>query len=98
MVLSLLRVVGPADVLDIALVAVLVYALLVWFKRARAAVMAKGMLVVAGVYLFARTTGMVMTTNLFHAFFAVVLVALLIIFQEELRSLFERIAVWILSG
>ncbi|MBI5597305.1 MAG: DNA integrity scanning protein DisA nucleotide-binding domain protein [Elusimicrobia bacterium] len=80
------------------MVAVLVYALLVWFKRARAAVMAKGMLVVAAVYLFARTTGMVMTTNLFHAFFAVVLVALLIIFQEELRSLFERIAVWILSG
>ena len=98
MVLSLFRVVGPADVLDIALVAVLIYALLVWFKRARAAVMAKGMLVVAGVYLFARTTGMVMTTNLFHAFFAVVLIALLIIFQEELRSLFERIAVWILSG
>ncbi|MBI3297814.1 MAG: DNA integrity scanning protein DisA nucleotide-binding domain protein [Elusimicrobia bacterium] len=98
MVLSLLRVVGPADVLDIALVAVLIYALLVWFKRARAAVVAKGMLVVAGVYLFARTTGMVLTTGLFHAFFAIALVALLVIFQEELRSAFERIAVYSLSG
>lgn len=98
MAFSLLGVVGLADVLDIALVAVLIYALLVWFKRARAAVMAKGMLVVAGVYLFARTMGMVLTTGLFHAFFAILLVALLVIFQEELRSLFERIAVWSLSG
>ncbi len=98
MVLSLIRVVGPADVLDIALVAVLVYALLVWFKRARAAGVAKGMLVMAAVYLFARTTGMVMTTGLFHAFFAILLVALLVIFQEELRTVFERIAVWSLSG
>ncbi|MDE2290847.1 MAG: diadenylate cyclase [Elusimicrobia bacterium] len=89
---------GLADVLDIALVAVLIYALLVWFKRARAAHVAKGMLVVAAVYLFARTTGMVMTTGLFHAFFATVLIALLVIFQEELRSLFERIAVWSLWG
>lgn len=98
MALSLLKVVGPADALDIALVAVLVYALLVWFKRARAAVVAKGILVVAAVYLFARTTGMVMTTGLFHAFFAILLVALLVIFQEELRSLFERIAVWSFTG
>ncbi|TPW21669.1 MAG: hypothetical protein FD126_460 [Elusimicrobia bacterium] len=98
MALSLLKVVGPADVMDIALVAVLVYAVLVWFKRARAAFVAKGILVAAVVYLFARTTGMVMTTGLFHAFFAVVLVALLVIFQEELRSLFERIAVWSFSG
>ena len=71
MALSLLKVVGPADVMDIALVAVLVYALLVWFKRARAAGVAKGMLVMAAVYLFARSTGMVMTTGLFHAFFAI---------------------------
>ncbi|TBR23515.1 hypothetical protein EPO15_05890 [bacterium] len=98
MALSLLKVVGPADVMDIALVAVLVYALLVWFKRARAAFVAKGILVVAAVYLFARTTGMVMTTGLFHAFFAILLVALLVIFQEELRSLFERIAVWSFTG
>lgn len=98
MALSLLKVVGPADVLDIALVAVLVYALLVWFKRARAAFVAKGILVTAAVYLFARTTGMVMTTGLFHAFFAILLVALLVIFQEELRSVFERIAVWSFLG
>lgn len=98
MLLTFLKAVGLADALDIALVTVLIYALLVWFKRARAAFVAKGMLVLAGVYLFSRATGMYMTTSLFHGFFAILLVALVVIFQEELRSLFERIAVWSLSG
>ncbi|MFH1724949.1 MAG: diadenylate cyclase [Elusimicrobiota bacterium] len=97
MFLSALKAVGLADLLDIALVAVLVYALLVWFKRARAAFVAKGMLVLAAVYLFSRTTGMVMTTGIFHGFFAILLVALVVIFQEELRRIFERIAVWSLT-
>lgn len=93
-----LKAVGPADLLDIALVAVLLYALLVWFKRARAAVMAKGMLVLAAVYMLSRVTGMKMTTSIFQWFFAILLVALVVIFQEELRSVFERIAIWSLSG
>lgn len=98
MFLSALQAVGVADILDIALVAVLVYALLVWFKQSKAAVIAKGMLVVAGIYLFSRSTGMVMTTGIFHGFFAILIVALVVIFQEELRAVFERIAVWSLAG
>jgi len=98
MFLSSLQAVGLADLLDIALVAVLIYALLVWFKRARAATVAKGMLVVAAIYFFSRTTGMVMTTGIFHAFFAILVVALVVIFQEELRSVFERIAIFATRG
>jgi uncharacterized protein (TIGR00159 family) len=93
-----LKAVGVADLLDIALVSVLIYALLVWFKRAKAAFVAKGMLVMAVVYMFSRAAGMVMTTRIFHGFFAILIIALVVIFQEELRSTFERIAVWSLSG
>jgi len=98
MFFSALHAVGVADLLDIALVAVLIYALLVWFKQSKAAVVAKGMLVVAAIYLFSRSAGMIMMTALFHAFFAILIVALVVIFQEELRAIFERIAVWSLSG
>lgn len=98
MLLTVLKAVGVADLLDIALVAVLVYALLAWFKRAKAAFVAKGILVVTGVYMLSRATGMVMTTSIFHGFFAILLVALVVIFQEELRRTFEQIAVWSLSG
>ena len=41
---------------------------------------------------------MVMTTGIFHGFFAILVVALVVIFQEELRAVFERIAVWSLAG
>ena len=91
------RVLNLADILDIALVAVLLYALLVWFKRARAAFVARGMLVISVVYLLARATGMLMTTMIFQGFFAILLIALIVIFQEELRSIFERIAIWSLA-
>ena len=98
MLLTFLKAIGIADILDIALVSVAIYAMLVWFKRARAAVVAKGMLVVTAVYMLASASGMVMTTSIFHALFAIILVALVVIFQEELRSTFEKIAVWSLSG
>lgn len=94
MFLTSLRTVGIADILDIVLVSVFLYSLLFWFKKAKAAGVAKGMLVLAAVYLLSRATGMVLTTSIFHGFFAILLVALVVIFQEELRSVFERIAVW----
>jgi len=82
------------DVMDIGLVALLIYALLVWFKKTRTAFVVMGLLVLMGVYVLARATGMYMTTWLFQGFFAIFIIAVVVIFQEELRSIFERIAVW----
>ena len=98
MFVTYLKTIGIGDVLDVALVSILIYALLMWFKRARAAIIVKGMIVTGAVYLLARVVGMVMTIMLFHAFFAILALALVVIFQEELRRVFERIAVWSLSG
>jgi len=42
--------------------------------------------------------GMYMTVRIFQGFFAVFIVAVIVIFQEEIRSVFERIAVWSLTG
>ena len=93
-----LKAVTLADVMDMALVAVLIYALLVWFKRTKTAFVAIGLLVFMGVYTVARITNMFMTVWIFQGFFAIFIIAFVIIFQEELRSIFERIAVWSLSG
>ena len=86
--------VALSDMMDMGIVALLVYAFLVWFKRTKAAFVVMGLLVLVGVYLLARVTGMVMTTRIFQGFFAIFIIAVVIIFQEELRRLFERIAVW----
>ena len=89
---------GVADVLDMLLVGSLIYALLLWFKRTRAAFVALGLLLLAVVYTVAFVAGMFMTVRIFQGFFAVFIVAVIIIFQEEIRSVFERIAVWSLTG
>lgn len=87
-----------ADVLDITLVALLIYALLVWFKRTKTAFVAMGLLMLALVYTIARIMGMYMTVWIFQGFFAVLIIAIIVIFQEEVRHVFERIAVWSLQG
>ncbi|MDD5629087.1 MAG: hypothetical protein PHU21_08480, partial [Elusimicrobia bacterium] len=86
--------VRPADMVDMGVVALLIYALLVWFKKTRSAFVVLGLLVLMGVYLLARVLGMYMTTFIFQGFFAIFIIAVVVIFQEELRSIFERIAVW----
>lgn len=96
--LSGLKHIAVADVLDMLLVGSLVYGLLLWFKRTRAAFVALGLLLLAVVYTVAFLAGMHMTVLLFQGFFAVFIVAVIIIFQEEIRSVFERIAVWSLTG
>lgn len=87
-----------ADLLDMFLVGTLIYALLLWFKRTKAAFVALGLLVAVVVYTVAFVAGMYMTVRIFQAFFAVFIVAVIVIFQEEIRSMFERIAIWSLTG
>ena len=93
-----LKSIALADVLDIALVSVLIYALLVWFKKTKTAFVAMGLLMLALVYTVARLMSMYMTVWIFQGFFAVLIIAIVVIFQEELRHIFERIAVWSLQG
>ena len=87
-----------ADIMDMLLVGTLVYGIMLWFKRTKAAFVALGLLLAVVVYTVAFVAGMYMTVRLFQGFFAVFIVAVIIIFQEEIRSLFERIAVWSLTG
>ncbi len=89
--------VSIADLADILLVALLIHALLVWFKRTRSALVLTGLLLLGAVYIVARATHMRMTSWLFEGFFAVFVVAVVVIFQEELRNAFERIALWSLA-
>lgn len=93
-----LKTLALADVLDMALVGLLVYALLVWFKKTKTAFVAMGLLMLGLLYTVARIMGMYMTVWLFQGFFAVLIIAIVVIFQEEIRHIFERIAVWSLRG
>ena len=82
------------DALDICVIAGLIYAGLVWFKHTASRNVIIGVTVLAALYFLARTLDMYLTSLVFHTAFAVLLVLLVVLFQEEIRRAFERIAAW----
>jgi uncharacterized protein (TIGR00159 family) len=83
-----------ADAFDIALVAVFLYALLSWFKQTASRSVLIGVILLAMVYFLARAFDMYVTALIFRAAFTVLLVALVVVFQEDLRRGFERLGTW----
>lgn len=86
--------IGFADVVDILVVAVLLYTATAWLRQTRAAFIIRGIFILAAVYILARYLDLQLTAWLFQGFFAIFLIIIVVIFQEELRQIFERIAVW----
>jgi len=92
---SVLTEVTVAGVLDMALVALAIYTVVVALKRTRRSGLAlSGIVTLGAVYILARKFGLQLTVALLQGFFAVLLVALVVIFQEDLRYLFERVGLW----
>lgn len=89
-----LREITLADVVDIALVATFLYSAIVVLRRTQARLVAGGILVLVGLFIVARALDLRLTTGLLQGFFAVFLIVLVVVFQEELRQAFERLALW----
>jgi diadenylate cyclase len=84
------------DLLDVLFVAALLYTLIVWIRRTQAAFVAIGIVILGAFSILARAMDLRLTAWLFQGFFAIFLVIIVVIFQEELRQLFERVALWTL--
>jgi uncharacterized protein (TIGR00159 family) len=81
------------DLVDVAIVALLLWAMLVWLRGTRARLALVGLGIVLGLYLLAQQIELQLTVWLFQGFFAVVVLVMIVVFQDDLRRLFERIAV-----
>jgi uncharacterized protein (TIGR00159 family) len=79
-------------------VAVLLYTAIAFLKQTRAAFIIRGIFILAAIYILARYLDLQLTAWLFQGFFAIFLIIIVVIFQEELRQIFERIAVWSLTN
>jgi uncharacterized protein (TIGR00159 family) len=90
----LLELVEIEDVVDILLVTILVYTAVVWIRRTQAAFVAIGLFLLAVLYVLAEAFDLQLTTAIFRSFFAISVVIIVVLFQEELRQLFERLGVW----
>ncbi len=94
MLLDLLQNVRFADVVDILIVSVVLYGLLVWLRRTASLTVLVGAPIVATIYIAAQTFQMYLTSMIFHGLFAVVLIGLIILFQDDLRRTLGRRSSW----
>ncbi len=78
------------DAIDIILLAILIYALIRLIRETRAAQLLKGLVILLLMYLLSTTLQLFMMSTLFSYFFQFSWVALLIVFQPEIRSALER--------
>ena len=81
--------IAPTDLVDIAVVALLLWGLVVWTRQARMALLGLAFL---GVFyhLIAQQFKLQLTTWIFQGFFAALVVVVVVVFQNDLRRLFEQ--------
>jgi diadenylate cyclase len=82
------------DLIDVVIVAVLLWAGLSWVRHARARNALAGVAIAAAVFLLARQLQLQMTVWILQGFFAVGVLVLVVVFQDDLRRGLEQIAVW----
>lgn len=82
------------DVVDMVLVSSMLWVAFVWLQRSRARMALIGIGFLAALYLLARRLELQLTTWILQGFFAALVIVVVVVFQEDLRRLFEQIAVW----
>ena len=90
--LTVIKSIRMQDILDVIIFALMIFALLTWFKTRASRFVLIGITLLGGVYLAARFFQLYLTTIVLQGFFAISLFALVVIFQEDLRGFFERLA------
>ncbi len=83
-----------ADFFDIFVMAVFAYTALIWFKKTTSRFVFIGLLVLGLIYIVALFMQMYLTVFVLKGFFAILIIAMVVIFQEDLRRFFEQIGMW----
>lgn len=82
--------VHPTDVLEILIIAFFIYQMLLWVKNTRAWVLLRGILVIIALFLVAAIFQMHTILWLGDKLFSAGFVAIIVVFQPELRKALER--------
>ena len=96
-ILNIFNQVGVSGFADILFMSLIIYFLIVWLKKSKAGFILTGIFIVGIIYIFSQLFNMVLTTFVLQGFFAIILIAIVIIFQKEIRQLFEQVALWSLN-
>lgn len=96
--LNVLTSIQVTDIIDILIVAFLVYKAFSLIRRTNSTNLARGILILVGVFILSEILGLKMMQFLLRRAFELGLIALVILFQPELRRLFERLGSSFSSG
>jgi uncharacterized protein (TIGR00159 family) len=88
---DLLSILFWLDLVDIATVGVLLWFAIRFVRRTRGRRALIGLTLLGGVYLLASALDLQLTASLFQGFFAVLVLVIVVVFQEDLRRLFEQL-------
>jgi diadenylate cyclase len=81
----------PSDVIEIILIAVVIYQLIKWLRGTRAWSLFKGLVVLFAIYIFAMMFNLSTILWLFANTLSVGIIAVIIVFQPELRRALEQL-------
>jgi uncharacterized protein (TIGR00159 family) len=87
-----------ADLIDILIIATLLYYSILWLRLRASRPLIIGIGAIGLCYISAHRFGMYLTASLFQIGFTAVLLSLVIVFQSDIRRSIERFATWSASG
>lgn len=90
--LKIIKTLRFMDIVDIAIISFMISAILTWFKDRASRFVFFGITLLGLIYIFARFFELYLTTIFLQSFFAILLFVLVVIFQEDLRRFFEKLA------
>jgi diadenylate cyclase len=80
------------ELVDLAVAWIIVWAGIAWLRTTPARLALAGLGILVAAYLLARQLGLVLTTWILQSFAAVAVLVAVVVFQQDLRRLFEQIA------
>ena len=92
--LDAVRGIRLVDLVDVGVVTLLLWTVILLLRRSRTSKALVGLGILIGIFLTARLVGLQLTVWMLQGFFAVLVIVVVVVFQEDLRQLFEQIANW----
>ena len=87
---DLLYSISIINVIDIAIMTTLIYAVIAWFKDTRAFQILATVIGMGIIYFAASKSGLILTSILFQYLWAAIIIVLVIVFQPEIREMLDR--------
>lgn len=82
------------DVLDVVVVSLILYGAIAWIRRSASSNMVVACIGLGLLYLLAREFDLYLTRSLLQAVLAVAVIAVVIVFQDDIRRLLDRVGAW----